>query len=223
MSLLTNLISYWKLDESSGNAADASGGGFTLTNNNGITYSAAVINNGATFVHSSSQYFSNTSSTLGLVASDFSFSFWIKVTSTSNYYTLISKDTSGSRGYQIYQDSNGVGMSINGSSLTFTAKPTLSTSVFSHIVLTQSGTSLSIYKNGVLIGTGTGASIPSSTATFEIGNDSSYGDYLNGAMDEVGCWSRVLSSTEVTQLYNGGAGLQYPFSGGGASFLFNFL
>jgi hypothetical protein len=35
-----------------------------------------------------------------------------------------------------------------------------------------------------------------------------------GDIDEVGIWSRVLTSTEVTQLYNGGAGLQYPFTNG---------
>ncbi len=34
--------------------------------------------------------------------------------------------------------------------------------------------------------------------------------YLNGALDEIGLWTRVLTSTEVTQLYNGGAGLAYP-------------
>ena len=212
MALATNLVSYWKLDESSGNAADASGGGFTLTNNNGVTYSSAVINNGAVFTRSSSQYLSNTSSTLGLVASNFSFSFWIKVVSTTLYYTIIGKDTAVSRGYQAYNDIDGVGFTIGGTSLIFTAKPTLSTSVFSHIVITQSGTSSSIYQNGSLVGTATGASIPSSTAVFEIGNDGSYGDYLDGRMDEVGVWSRALTSGEVTQLYNGWAGIQYPFN-----------
>lgn len=33
--------------------------------------------------------------------------------------------------------------------------------------------------------------------------------YLNGIIDEVGVWSRELTSAEVTELYNGGAGLQY--------------
>jgi hypothetical protein len=41
------------------------------------------------------------------------------------------------------------------------------------------------------------------------------GKYLDGVMDELGIWSRALTSTEVTSLYNGGSGLQYPFAAAG--------
>jgi hypothetical protein len=35
-----------------------------------------------------------------------------------------------------------------------------------------------------------------------------------GSLDEIGIWSRALSATEVTSLYNAGvAGVQYPFTG----------
>jgi hypothetical protein len=34
---------------------------------------------------------------------------------------------------------------------------------------------------------------------------------FDGIIDEVGIWDKVLSQAEVTELYNGGAGLQYPF------------
>lgn len=37
-------------------------------------------------------------------------------------------------------------------------------------------------------------------------------DPFDGLIDEVGIWSRAIDSTEVTSLYNGGAGLQYPFT-----------
>jgi hypothetical protein len=57
MALTDNLVSYWKLDESSGNAADATGGGNTGTNNNTITYAAGKINNGSV-LNGSNQYFS---------------------------------------------------------------------------------------------------------------------------------------------------------------------
>lgn len=39
---------------------------------------------------------------------------------------------------------------------------------------------------------------------------------LNGTIDEVGVRQRAISDAEVTQLYNAGAGLTYPFSGGAA-------
>ena len=60
MSLTTNIVAYWKFDESSGNAMDSTGNGNTLTNVNTVTYSAGKINNGANFVAASSQYFSAT-------------------------------------------------------------------------------------------------------------------------------------------------------------------
>ena len=36
--------------------------------------------------------------------------------------------------------------------------------------------------------------------------------WLDGLVDEVGMWSRVLTSGELDTLYNSGAGLAYPFS-----------
>lgn len=34
----------------------------------------------------------------------------------------------------------------------------------------------------------------------------------SGSIDEVGVWGRILSATDITNLYNGGAGFQYPFT-----------
>ncbi len=224
MSLLTNILAYWKFDESSGNASDATGNGYTLTNNAGVTYSAAVINNGANFASASTQYFNSTAAGLGLVASDFTIAFWIKPVSLAVYNSIITKYTGGSFGYNIWADGGGVGLIIGSTNVSFTARPGLSTSAFTHIVITQSGTSVVIYKNGSSFGTGTGASVPSSSADFQIGLTSSYGTPMNGVMDETGIWTRALSAGEVSTLYNSGHGLQYPFGGSGnASFLMNFL
>jgi hypothetical protein len=34
----------------------------------------------------------------------------------------------------------------------------------------------------------------------------------DGLIDEIGIWDRVLTPAERTQLYNGGAGITYPFT-----------
>lgn len=39
------------------------------------------------------------------------------------------------------------------------------------------------------------------------------GWYLNGKIQAMGIWSRALSTSEISQLYNSGSGLQYPFTG----------
>ncbi len=38
------------------------------------------------------------------------------------------------------------------------------------------------------------------------------GDVIDGRMDDWSMWSRALSAAEISQLYNSGIGLQYPFT-----------
>ena len=46
----------------------------------------------------------------------------------------------------------------------------------------------------------------------EIGSRSSGAwNEFEGEIDELGIWSRVLTADEVTELWNGGAGITYPF------------
>jgi len=35
---------------------------------------------------------------------------------------------------------------------------------------------------------------------------------FDGNIDEVGIWDRILTTDEITELYNAGAGLAYPFT-----------
>jgi len=51
----------------------------------------------------------------------------------------------------------------------------------------------------------------------------SYGtqNYFDGKIDEVGIWSRALTSNEITTLYNSGSGLTYPFTEVNANFDFS--
>jgi hypothetical protein len=234
MALTDNLNVYYKLDESSGNAADSSGNSQTLTNNNTITYNAGLINNGATFVRASSQYFSANDNDLFTPLSSFSFQFWLKMDTTTNgEYFLFSMDTAGSRGnscdHELGQPtatqanfqyslkwSDGT---ENGCQFNLASK--LSTSTWEHIVFVYDRTAhtMDCYRNGTAQTQVTG--LPdkdnkNGTNSFNLGR-SQYGTpdrYWSGMMDEVALWSRALSSTEVTALYNGGAGFQYPFGGG---------
>jgi hypothetical protein len=210
-------VSYWKLDESSGNASDSVGSN-TLTNNNSATYSAGKINNGANFVRSSSQYFSTAMSgggVLDFTTGNFSVSVWVKLTdapSSGQVYSILFR---ASGGYQIYyQNVSGtlrLTTEIGGTYIDNDI--TLTTGVWNNIVLVRTGTSTAIqYINGVLSKSGSASNAASSSNAVQFGKDSVSG-YLNGSLDEVGFWSRALSSSEVTALYNGGAGLQYPFTG----------
>ena len=76
---------------------------------------------------------------------------------------------------------------------------------WNHFVMTISGTEFSLYHNGTLASsiTATG-SFTSTTETLRIGytpfNSTNF--YLGGKLDDVALWSKSLSGSEVTTLYN---------------------
>jgi hypothetical protein len=49
------------------------------------------------------------------------------------------------------------------------------------------------------------------TETFRIGSGAGF--FMDGRVDEVGFWKKVLSTAERSALYNGGNGRTYPFAG----------
>ena len=64
------------------------------------------------------------------------------------------------------------------------------------------------YLNGVYSDTktlGFGNTVPS---TMEMGRSNSSGLYYDGTLDEIGIWNKLLTPSEITQLYNEGNGKQ---------------
>ena len=218
MALTTNLVSYWKLDESSGNAADSVGAN-TLTNTS-VTYGSSYgkINNGASFNGSSSILQNTSPSGIPSGSTARTVNVWIKpsaVTSTSGTYAvywgtgatrevwLVGINSTGHPTVAVYADD-------------LTSTQTLTVGTWYMLTAVYDGNvTLSLYINGTLDSTHTLAAPLNTIISAQgmaLGNWAGTSDWYNGAEDEVGIWSRALTSTEVTQLYNGGAGLQYPFS-----------
>jgi hypothetical protein len=85
-----------------------------------------------------------------------------------------------------------------------------------HFVFVYDGSNMIIYADGSnvkSIANTYGATY--STNYIRIGTFNTAGsevDYYSGSLDELSVWSRALSSTEVTSLYNSGSGFQYPFT-----------
>lgn len=220
MSLTTNLVAYYKLDDNTGtSAADASGGGLTGTLIGSPTWTAAKINSGLSF-GGTSDYVKVLSFPMG---PDFSLSCWINATSfphsynaiatcinaTTDYWSPLVKST----GQLAYYINTGNQFSYDG-----TGANTLATGTWYHLVFTYDSTGGSAvgYVNASVDGSiSVFGTLPINTGEMRIGSQSNAaGREFNGIIDEVGIWSRALTSTEVTSLYNSGAGLQYPFSVG---------
>jgi len=232
MSLLTNLISYWKFDESSGNAADSVGSN-TLTNNGSTAFATGKINNGADLEQSSSQSFSIAdASQSGLdIAGNWSVSAWIKVESFVGgalSMGIINKDVINQRSYSFSLEDDGKLRGAFCSNLSGSQRSTrngshtaLSTATWYHVVIvcTVATPAIVFYVNNTAdsgaMGDSSATSVVNGTADFYLGfnqREGAFGTYFDGIIDEVGIWDRVLTSDEVTSLYNGGAGLAYPFS-----------
>jgi hypothetical protein len=50
------------------------------------------------------------------------------------------------------------------------------------------------------------------TQLFELGRNAVSSNALDGRLDEVGLWSRVLGTREALWRYNNGVGRTYPFT-----------
>lgn len=94
----------------------------------------------------------------------------------------------------------------------------LSLNTWYMVTATYDGSNLRIYLNGTSDATPVADTNTADIyqrgdigATIESGSNSKW---WGGRMDEMGFWSRALSGAEITQLYNSGAALQYPFSVG---------
>jgi hypothetical protein len=220
MALTTNLVAYWKLDEASGNASDATGNGNTLTNNGGASYSTGKINNGLGTLNGSSQNLQMGSPVSSAVA-NVSMGGWVYLSSSSMKGAFAHNGSAAGNGdgYAI-----GVGngaMNSNGNHLMvyFDGVAGNDTGVsigtgWHHIFITRGSTTWHMYIDGVDIGVTYSTTPNTPTSNFTLGFDAANdtGSYFGGMLDEWGFWTRELTPTEVSQLYNGGAGLAYPLT-----------
>ena len=220
----TNLLAYYKLDESSGNRADAHGS-FTLTDNNTVLSATGIINDGADFVRANNEFLSNASFGASVSANDWSVSAWFNFPSVTGQTVFGLRPSSGAANLiQIETDPTTSLVRIivrNSSNVTRKdySNLTAAANTSNHVVLTRQGDNVELYVNGSNASTtkNTDATLvmTSTARTLYIGAELSASNVADGVIDEVGFWNRLLTSTEVTELYNAGAGLAYPFSGGG--------
>ena len=81
---------------------------------------------------------------------------------------------------------------------------------WNHAVCTYDGTSVvTIYLNGTSVGTSTASITTSGANQFQIGSTSAYGEFLIGDLASIGFWKKALTASEVTALFNNGAGRTY--------------
>lgn len=214
MALTDSLEVYWKMDEASGTREDSTAANNDLTDNNTVGSATGIISLGADFVAANSEYLSTATELDAVFTSNaWSVSLWAKPDDVTSTYALISRDVALNR--QFLFAINSAGLYFERAGLPITNTSTGITTDFQHIVLTYNGTNLVAYINTVQNDSDAMTALPSVDASIDlnIGRREFVGSnyYANAIIDEVGIWSKVLSSDEITELYNGGAGFTYPF------------
>lgn len=228
MALIDGLVSYWKLDEASGNATDSVGSN-TLTNVNSSVRATGKINNGADLESGSAQYFSiadASQSGLDFGTGDFTFNIWIKPESIgTNGDGFFSKGSGGGNSQYWMRFNNNTGnvlrfLTTQGSSESSVSTSAAGISVGNWYMLTfkRSGTTLSIKVNAGTAVTATGTVRNCDNASAFLLGAGPGNQPFDGILDEVGVWNRATTDEEDTQLYNAGAGLSYPFTKGSSNF-----
>jgi hypothetical protein len=216
-SLLTDLVSYWKLDEASGNALDAHGSN-ELTETSGTIASTTGIINGARDIEAADTEYFNLADNATISAGDIDLTWqvWVNLESKSGDMFIVNKWGTSNFEYRIYYDSSSdrfvFGVSTNGTNeVTVPADnlgaPSLSTTY--HILAWHDATANTLnirVNNGTVDSTSHSGGIRDGSSPLRFSHSF---DWLDGWIDEIGLWKRVLTSEEQDALWNSGSGLSY--------------
>lgn len=221
MALIDDIVAYYKLDDTTD--AHAS---YDLTNNNSASFATGLIGDGVDFGTSNTNRYLSIASNLGISGGACSFSFWINfptALSSNTYWALFGQqDQTTDTYYEIWLRNdagthkivaNRIKLGVSNNEVTYNV--TLSTDTWHHAVLTYDGTTLKGYINTTHMGdlNTSGNGTGNNPDGFAIGRTvyTSTDFTYDGKLDEMGVWSRALTTDEIAELYNSGAGLTYPF------------
>ena len=226
--LRQSLALYLPLDETatSGNvtAADNSGNGFNFTSVNSVLSTTGKVGNAREFIKANQTHLlgGSTSSLLAFGGGDWSLQFWLNLTgplpTTATNATILSRNVDSSGSFAagefsvaLFFSSFATNLNVNGANtITFAQFNALLANTWHHIVLTNSGTTVSYYRDGSLIGTGTRTGTWATGARHTIigtpNTNSMATQTTDAKIDELGKWNRTLSANEVSALWNKGNG-----------------
>lgn len=211
-TLVSGITAYYALSD-----LTDSTGGTSLTNHNSVTFNA----NGANFVSASSQWLSHADqASFHFGTGDFSFCYWLKTTSNTNFGQLVNYGGRGSSPSFYHELNTGTpaGVATDASSNTLSLSGgilTYNDGNFHLVVVTvaRSGNFKVIIDNSTITNSSAAALVGSMNSATGLGlaADETGANKYDGAIKGVGLWNRALTSGEITKLWNSGTPLLYPF------------
>lgn len=225
-TLNNGIVAYWKLNEASAaNRAD-SVGSITLTNPVGLTIEgvSGKLSNAAEFDQADGDHLFSAADPAAVDFTgnqDFTVACWvqIKAGTLNQRRTFVAKYESAGQAQWYLQARNSPSarllFGVNDAEIEAIANnygvPAEDTWIFMVCWHDATADTVNIQiNNGTADSTAHSAGIEDSTSIVRVGRLTTAG-YLDGMVDEIGVWNRVLTSGERTELYNSGTGKTYPF------------
>lgn len=223
-TLDNGLAAYWKLNEVFGSRADSLGV-VNLTSNNGVPQAIGKVSTAADFTTSSAQFLSSNSSVMQVGNSSFTFAGWFYLDSSTTTQMIFGKDggAAGQREYRLRY--NGATWHADFAvfrpgdvqvTVTDNVIGSLSGSYWNFVVVWYDATAgtlnISINNNSpASVSVGGPLQTTTNGSLFTVGSRQFPGSqsYLDGRVDELGFWKRVLTAQERSDLYNSNAGNTY--------------
>jgi len=221
--LWDGLQGYWNADNNPNDSKGTNNGVLT----NGATYGTGIINNGFSF--DGVNDFVNMGDVLDIRLDSWTYNFWVKPTVVGAYVGLITKSDGGNdwERWWIIINAGKIEFSLQPPGLVrwnFTGNTTILASVETMIsVVVNRNGPVKIYVNSIeetVIAKQNSTVVPNDITSlnaidFNRGFNLAFGGFhttqalYNGIMDEIAIFKAIKTQSEITELYNGGEGLQY--------------
>lgn len=227
-TLLTSQTVYYKLDENvaSGTRADASANGMDLTDTSAnISSTASGIIGRAADASGVNGQLNHADNAIFQVGGnqDFTIQVWVnRQSSSATFSPFLCKgayDPNTTEYYLAFEGAAKPQFAVSNGSTGATAVwgTTLADNSWHHVIAWYDHNAQTInlvVDNGTVVTTSwTGGTRTTSGAVFSLFSSSTPASYYTKQIDEVCMWKRVLTSGEITSLYNSGAGLDYSLFG----------
>lgn len=194
----SGLVSWLQMD---GNTKDSS------INSNAVTASNVSLTSDRKGRANSAYSFNGTTSAISSLTQGFmalnaqqSGGAWIYPTSVSGYHDVMAIIASGN-GTQLRINNGYLEVSkFGGSSAMISLTPVVAANSWHYVAYTYDGSTVKLYYDGQLVGSGTASLQTGSTTSMYVGTYGS-AEYFSGSIDDVRVYSRALSQSDITRIY----------------------